>query len=145
MFFSKYTSLSSIKIQYIRRKIAICLKITFSKKKKRKRKSLFQKTTKYNTFLRSNFADVVSNLTLCGFTWPLQLSAVAPEQINITRVYDGFGERMEGTWIFLAMISNLLIIRESRSEYKRAYSGRATANAEETRHIHTSLDLPCNE
>ena len=52
---------------------------------------------------------------------------------------------MEGTWIFLAMISNLLIIRESRSKYKRAYSSRAIANAEETRHIHTSPDLPCNE
>lgn len=34
MFFSKYTSLSSIKIQYMRRKIAICLKITFSEEDK---------------------------------------------------------------------------------------------------------------
>lgn len=32
-------------------------------------KLLLQKKTKtQNTFLRSNFADVVSNLALCGFT-----------------------------------------------------------------------------
>lgn len=33
-FSSKYTSLSSMKIQYMRRKIAICLKITFSEEDK---------------------------------------------------------------------------------------------------------------